>query len=444
MLFSIIFEKETMPPENTTPFVDRVYVELAKRHRYDNAAIAVILKAARLLGLSFGIHLAQVRQNADRIMTQQSLLDELTFKLAVERKKSEILRARLAKIAPKSRPRYPPAMRFGIVELMKLAVLTVEKAAREFVVSASALYRWMREARLLPESRTIGRLLKITPPTRRIADDIRHAVQAMHRAGIRGGGMIARMLVREGFRISATSARRIVKEPRVPEPRPPDSHAGRVVSARYPNHVVMADLTEIPALFRILTFHVAVVLDVFSRMPLAARVFWKEPDAEDMIELIKYVISRHGRPKHFVSDQGPQFGAEEFKAFLKSKGIRQRFGAVGKRGSIAIIERAIRTFKEILKLRWFPPLTILERRLAFVLVYYAYLRPHMGLAGATPAEVFFGVRPACLDAHDPPRGLARSTEVDPLFEIAFLDEERTMPACPPTGAGRPFIIPRAA
>jgi hypothetical protein len=60
----------------------------------------------------------------------------------------------------------------------------------------------------------------------------------------------------------------------------------------------------------------------------------------------------------------------------------------------------------------------LQRRLVSALVYYAYLRPRMSFDGATPTEVFFRVRPAHLDAHDPPRCLARSTDVDPVFDSA--------------------------
>ena len=57
-------------------------------------------------------------------------------------------------------------------------------------------------------------------------------------------------------------------------------------------------------------------------------------------------------------------------------------------GSIAIIERFFRTLKTIARLRSKPPLlrADLERRLAVAFDYYAWLRPHQGLAGATPAR----------------------------------------------------------
>jgi transposase InsO family protein len=37
----------------------------------------------------------------------------------------------------------------------------------------------------------------------------------------------------------------------------------------------------------------------------------------------------HGRPRHFVSDQGSQFTAHIFRETLAALSIRQRFGAIG-------------------------------------------------------------------------------------------------------------------
>ena len=53
------------------------------------------------------------------------------------------------------------------------------------------------------------------------------------------------------------------------------------MTARFPNHLWMMDLTEIPGLFRIFSFKLAVVLDAFSRMPLAARTYLTEPSGLD-------------------------------------------------------------------------------------------------------------------------------------------------------------------
>lgn len=55
--------------------------------------------------------------------------------------------------------------------------------------------------------------------------------------------------------------------------------------------------------------------------------------------------------RHFVSDQGAQFTATAFRETLAALGIKQRFGAIGKTGSIAIVERFWTSLKDTLCLR---------------------------------------------------------------------------------------------
>jgi hypothetical protein len=64
----------------------------------------------------------------------------------------------------------------------------------------------------------------------------------------------------------------------------------------------MLDLTEIPGFFRLFSFKLAIVLDVFSRAPLAARVFFQEPSGRDMARLLTRAARRFGPPRHSVSD----------------------------------------------------------------------------------------------------------------------------------------------
>ena len=105
-------------------------------------------------------------------------------------------------------------------------------------------------------------------------------------------------------------------------------------------------------------------------------------------------------------------------------------GAIGETGSIALIERFWRSMKGLLHLRSFKPVhrADLERRLGLVVPYYASLRPHQGLGGSTPAEVYLGLLPAHLAAVPPPRGRpgeivagVRSATID------HLDPERRLP-----------------
>ena len=280
----------------------------------------------------------------------------------------------------------------------------------------------------------MGSLIEPVPPVRRYDDVTRHLIRHMDEMGFPGNDTIAHTLARAGRRVSPRTVGRVRKEKRIPDPEvmlPTWS-----VQARRPNHVWMADLTEILSLFRIFSFKLAVVIDVFSRMPLAAKVFLAEPRADAMAALVQQATRSNGAPRHFVSDKGSQFTAEVFRSALEALGIRQRFGAVGKTGSIAIVERLWRTLKETLVLSTLKPLTRadLERRLKIGFLHYAYLRPHQALAGATPAEVHFGIRRAHDAAVPPPRGRPGERSTSLGLVGVHLDPERRLPVLIPTAA----------
>ena len=71
-------------------------------------------------------------------------------------------------------------------------------------------------------------------------------------------------------------------------------------------------------------------------------------------------------------------------------------GAVGKRGSIAVIERFIRSLKDECTRRISVPLrkADFDREISSYLAWYAEARPHMSLGGRTPNEVYYGRQPA--------------------------------------------------
>jgi hypothetical protein len=109
--------------------------------------------------------------------------------------------------------------------------------------------------------------------------------------------------------------------------------------------------------------------------------------------------------------------------------VKQRFGAVGKKGSIALIERLWRTLKDTLGLRLIGPLVAedLMVKVEIGLLHYAHFRPHQALGGATPAEVYFGRTPSHLSAIPPPRGRPGEGPMDPPFRVEYFDAERLLP-----------------
>ena len=416
------------------PFDDHVVVSIAKRRRFDPRALGALLKARELLALSLGLLLAKVRETTDPVHRLMARVKELELQLAQARDEADILRARLERLEPRRRRHYSPRQRFLILLFMKTYVMSLKETARRFLVSAQTVARWMKDASLHPERDTVGSLIDPVPPVRRYDDVTRNLIQHMAEMGFGGCDTIAHTLARAGWKVSPRTVGRVRKEKRIPDPEPmlPE----RSVQARRPNQVWMTDLTEIPSLFRIFSFKLAVVIDVFSRMPLAAEVFVAEPGAEAMAALAQQAIRFHGTPRHFVSDQGSQFTAGLFRSGLRSFGIRQRFGAIGKTGSIAIVERFWRTLKDTLSFRSLKPLTRgdLERRLKAGLLHYAYLRPHQALAGATPAEVYFGIRPTRHVAVPPPRGRPGQRSAGLGLVALHLDPERRLPVLIPMAA----------
>ena len=99
------------------------------------------------------------------------------------------------------------------------------------------------------------------------------------------------------------------------------------------------------------------------------------------------------------------FRSRSLKHWCRHHAVRQRFGAIGKRGSIAVVERFIRTLKESMRSLTGIPL---RRRLFHLEVgraisWYNADRPHTTLKGATPDEVYAGRRPACKRPRFEPR-----------------------------------------
>ncbi|MFW5740627.1 MAG: DDE-type integrase/transposase/recombinase [Myxococcota bacterium] len=74
-------------------------------------------------------------------------------------------------------------------------------------------------------------------------------------------------------------------------------------------------------------------------------VFDKEPTSEQMCKVLDRAVQRAGyAPSCTITDQGVQFGAA-FRTWCARHNVRPRFGAVGRYGSIAVVERFMRTLK---------------------------------------------------------------------------------------------------
>jgi transposase InsO family protein len=393
------------------------------------AALPALLRASHLFGLALGSALGKLRESGATAARLFERAEESALLLRMTREAAGILGARWDKVPERHRPHYPPEQRFRILRIRSVLGLSQRETAVMFRVSTETIARWEMEATSAAGDAPRP-LVAPNPPVRRFADVVRAVVKTMELAGFGGNDLIARTLARAGWKLSARTVGRIRRE-RWPAPWVPEaaSTVPRAVRAKHPNHVWMVDLTDVKGMFSLVTFKVAVVFDAFSRMPLATRVFSKEASALEIARFVSRTAQRHGRPAHFVSDQARCFKGQVFRQKLHRLGVKQRFGAVGKKGSIALIERLWRTLKDTLGLRLLRPSAAedLMEKIEIGLFHYAHFRPHQGLGGATPAEIYFGRTPSHLSAIPPPRGRPGEGEMDSPFRIEYLDAERLLP-----------------
>jgi putative transposase len=162
-----------------------------------------------------------------------------------------------------------------------------------------------------------------------------------------------------------------------------------------------------------------VVLDHRSRAVLAMSTFATLPTAAHTCALLDDAVRRAGRaPRSIVSDRGVQF-ASEYRAWCERNGVRPRFGAVGRHGSIAIVERFIRSLKYEGMRRIVVPFgrEALQAELDAYAAWYNEHRPHQSLNGSTPNEILAGgMKRERIETRDrkaaPPKArLARGLEV---------------------------------
>ena len=103
-----------------------------------------------------------------------------------------------------------------------------------------------------------------------------------------------------------------------------------------------------------------IVVDYFSRYPEAIKL--KSTTSKSEIEVLKSIFSRHGVPVVLVSDNGPQFASGEMQAFAKSYSFSHVTSSPHYHQSNGMVERTVRTVKQLLKNAPDPYLALLSYR----------------------------------------------------------------------------------
>jgi putative transposase len=348
--------------------------------------------------------------------TRRPLAVELAvLKERLERAHAEndLLRARLRRIEPRRRPHYRPWERLNILWHQARYRLSLDATARAFLVSVQSLLNWAKDA-----AKNDCHLVDGRTPIKRPTDLVAALVLRLKREWPRWGTRrVAGVLVRIGIAASRSTVQRILRRPGKPAPAQAQVRGTRgPLLAKRPQHIWFLDFTRVGGLLR--SVRVGAVVDAYSRKVLAIGVAPKEPSAASAVALLREAIRRYGPPTWVVTDHGKQFTAAAFIRALRLHGIRRRYGAVGRKGSISIIERFWRSLKSehAHGLILFRPLAAIRARLRAYVAWFNAHRPHQGLGGRTPDEAFTG------RARTP-----KSVPLRAVLEVEHLDGNRDLP-----------------
>jgi len=351
-------------------------------------------------------------------LRRRSEIDRLQQEVQLLREEIRIKDARMQHIEAQKRPHYPPTERLAILELRAARSWSLAQTARTFLVTPLTIASWT--VRLDEEG--ADALVRLPDPVNRFPEFVGYVVRRLKVLCPAMGRMrIARILARAGLHLGPTTVRRMLRLPRPPKSRPTLQAAPRVITARKPNDLWHVDLTTVPtalgfwvawipfALPQVWPFcwWVGVAIDHCSRCLMGFAVYRGQPSSRAVRGFLERLFKEAGQqPRYLVSDQGMQFVAREFRRWCHRHGIRQRFGAIGQYGSLAVIERCIRTLKTECTRRLITVpygLAGFKQELGLYFSWYNGHRPHMRLRAATPDEVYYHRRPSVRSPRFEPR-----------------------------------------
>jgi len=300
-----------------------------------------------------------------------------------------ILRKRIKKKG--KRPPFTLHERLFILWHMETFQTPKRRVTEYFGVARSTPYRWIHKIEDQTKSPTA--------PANKTPMEIALLIWEITKANVDWGRVrIANQLALLNIFIAASTVRNILNRPK-PRENPSQSseslktkekEEARSIPAWYPNHVWSIDTTTVSS-WGLWPIHIFVAIDHYSRKVMAVTPL-EGPNSGWAIDSLEQAFEKYGQPKHIIMDQHPNFTGKAFSELLENWNVKPRFGAVGKKGSIAVTERVNKTLKyEWLKrvpiIRGFDYLTILCQDFT---IWYNEWRPHMTLDGARPGDVYIG------------------------------------------------------
>ena len=282
-------------------------------------------------------------------------VDALRREVQLLREELGLKDPRMSRVLARRRPHYSAIDRMRILELKAARGWSTAEAAERFHVSDATIASWLRSTSSDESKPTV----QLREPVNKFPDLVRLAVRRLKAMCPRlGKDKISEMFCRAGVEISSSTVSRIVKEP--PPATPPPAAKRALVRANSANGAWLIDLTAVPIggfgfwiswlPFSVpqcwpFCYWVGAVVDMYSRRALGIAVFRREPSSARIRSFLQRVADCVGRrPRFLISDHDPVFKCSAMREWC-GRVTRQRFGAVGQKGSIAIVERFFLTLK---------------------------------------------------------------------------------------------------
>ena len=157
-----------------------------------------------------------------------------------------------------------------------------------------------------------------------------------------------------------------------------------------PDQVWCTDVTYIP--MRRGFLYLVAIMDWYSRWVLSWRLS-NTLEPSFCCEALEEALNRYDPPEIFNTDQGSQFISTEFTGLLKEAGVRISMDGSGRWMDNIFIERLWRSLKyECVYLNAFETGSEARQGIGHWIDLYNSERPHSAHAGATPEEVYTGLK----------------------------------------------------
>jgi len=306
-------------------------------------------------------------------------------------------------------PRYTVKERLHVIWFLEYFQIPRRKVTQYLGVARSTLYRWLHT---IDDTRPSP-----SPAHNRTPNGIAALVWDIARVNMTWGRVrIANQLGLLGVFLAPSTVRRILSRPKprmapeqngqaTDEQQKEEEEMSRPIPASYPNHVWSIDRTLV-LLWGLWPTYVLVAIDHFSRKVVAV-VPLEGPNAAWVCDALEAAFRAFGPPRHLVSDHEGVFIGAAFNELLRKWHVKQRLGAVGKHGSIAVTERVNWTLKHewLFRVPLIKGFDHLSSLCASFSIWYNGWRPHMTLGGARPNDFY---------CRDVPESVRRDAKVVPL------------------------------